>query len=145
MTALSHRPEQQGPLTILDRIEPPFSHWAMLQSRNQETERYARTNLRQIIGRSLTVHRQPNRTTGLSLIVRSRAGPNRIVHPRQILIFAQSPIVRRQYNRTIGLSRIGMSLSGRKLLRRTSVLSHNTLLLLRKRGLRRENRHSLFQ
>ena len=65
--------------------------------------------------------------------------------PPQILIFAQSPIVRRQYNRTIGLSRIGMSLSGREQLRRTSVLSPNTLLVLRKRGLHRNNRHSLLQ
>src|SRR5579871_799765 len=130
-TALSHRPERQDLLTILHRIERPFSHWGMLQSRNQEMERHAPTNLRQIIG--------------LSPIVWSPVGPNRIVHPRQNQTFAQSPIVRRQYNRTIGLSRIGMSLSGRKLLRRTSVLSPNTLLLLRKRGLHRNNRHSLLQ
>ena len=117
----------------------------MLQSRNQEMEQHATINLRQIIGRSLTVRRQPNRTTGLSLIVRSRTGPNRIVHPRQILIFARSPIARRQYNRTIGLSRIGMILSGRKMLRRTSVLSPNALLLPRKRGLRRNDSHSLLQ
>src|SRR5579871_1713781 len=168
-TALSHRPERQDLLTILHRIERPFSHWGMLQSRNQEMERHAPTNLRQIIGlspivwspvgpnrivhrrqiqifaQSPIVRRQPNRIIGLSLIVRNPVGPNRIVHPRQNLTFAQSPIVRRQYNRTIGLSRIGMSLSGRKLLRRTSVLSPNTLLLLRKRGLHRNNRHSLLQ
>jgi hypothetical protein len=117
----------------------------MLQSRNQEMEQHATTNLRQIIGRSLTVRRRPNRTTGLSRIMRSRTGPNRIVHPRQILIFARSPIARRQYKRTIGLSRIGMILSGRKMLRRMSVLSPNTLLLPRKRGLRRNDSHSLLQ
>lgn len=184
-TALSYPPEPQGLLTILQLIEPPCGHRAMLQPSNREMQPHVPTSLCRIIGQNRTelipiAPRRRSRITGPSPIVRSRAGPNRIVRPQFSRMNGRSltdrlqrsrttdqsrtaqnrvgpnrtdrPQPSRNYgpnpialqcSRTIGLSLTGLSLlSGRKRLRRTSVRSPSTLLLLRKHDLHRNSDRS---
>lgn len=158
-TARSCRPNRQGhPTTV-----PQFSHRPILRPRVQRMAPPAASSQRRIIGRTRTLRSpivplQHSRTIGLSRIVGRRSSRITVPSPTARNRVGLNRIVRPQHSRTTDLVRtvrrrpspiavpnptVPSQLRDPRPLRRTSVRSPNTLLLLQRRTPHRSSTRGL--